>query len=78
MTIEKIRDLCNAEPFKPFTVHFPDGRSVPVKHPDFVAFFPSGKLLIVTLENDAESVIDPSLVSDITVSQKIHRNGKTR
>ena len=36
MNIEKIRHLCHAEPFVPFTIHLPDGRSVAVAHPDFI------------------------------------------
>ena len=76
MTIEKIKDLCNAEPFRPFALHLPDGREVSVKHPDFVAFSPTGRILIVVHEDESESIIDPMLVSDVTVKERARRNGK--
>src|SRR5258708_239982 len=55
MKIEKIRELCWAEPFKPFVIHLPDLRHVAVAHPDFIAFFPSGPSFIVVQPDDSES-----------------------
>ena len=79
MTIEKIRGLCNAEPFRPFVLHLLDGREVTVKHPDSIAFFHTGRLLIVAHEDESESLIDPMLVSDITLARaRTRRNGKQR
>lgn len=76
MTIEKIKQLCNAEPFRPFIFHFPDGRDIGVHHPDFVAFSPSGRLIVLVHEDDSESVIDPMLISDVTIKGRAPRNGK--
>lgn len=67
MTIEKIRELCHAEPFRPFTIHFPDGRKIPVEHPDFVALAPSGRLISVFQKDDSETLIDLMLISDVTI-----------
>lgn len=76
MTIEKIRSLCHAEPFRPFSVHLPDGRRVEVEHPDFVALSPTGRLMIVLHADDSESVVDMLLVSDVTLKAPMRRNGK--
>ena len=36
MTIQQLRLLLKQQPFKPFTFHLADGRSLPVEHPDFL------------------------------------------
>ena len=76
MTIEKIKQLCDAEPFRPFVIHFPDGRRVNVAHPDFVALAPSGRLISVFQPDDSESLIDLMLVSDVTIKGRARPNGK--
>ena len=77
MTTEKIRELCHAEPFRPFVLHFPDGRRVTVVHPDFVALSPAGRLISVFEADGTESLIDLMLVSDVTVKARARRNGKS-
>ena len=74
MHVEKIRRLCDAEPFRPFTIHRPDGRKVAVQHPDFIAFAPSGRVVSVYHHDDSESIIDGMLVSDVTVQAKARRS----
>ena len=54
-------------------MHLPVGREIRVAHPDFVAFSPSGRLLIVFHEDEAHSVVDPVLVSDVTVRRHKRR-----
>ncbi len=77
MTIEKIRELCHAEPFRPFVLHFPDGRHIGVQHPDFVALSPTGRLISVFQANGSESLVDLMLISDITIKEgRVRRNGK--
>lgn len=70
MTLEKIREVCEQQPFRPFTFHLPDGRSVPVEHPDFISFSKGGRILAVTHRDETESLIDLMLVSDITVQTR--------
>ncbi|MFM8471799.1 MAG: hypothetical protein ACKODH_17855 [Limisphaerales bacterium] len=41
MTTDAIKSHLNVATFKPFVLHLTDGRSLSVKHPDFVAFSPS-------------------------------------
>jgi hypothetical protein len=77
VTIEKIRELCHAEPFRPFVLHFPDGRRIGVQHPDFVALSPTGRMVSVFQTDGSESLIDLMLVSDITIKEgRTRRNGK--
>ena len=68
MTIERIRELCHAEPFRSFTIHLPGGRLVQVEEPDFVALAPTGRLVAVYQPDDSETVMDVRLVSDITIN----------
>ena len=77
MTIEKIRELCHAEPFRPFKIHFPDGRNIGVQHPDFVALSPTGRMISVFQPDGSESLIDLMLVSDITIKEgRVRGTGK--
>jgi hypothetical protein len=76
VTIEKIRELCHADPFRPFVIHFPDGRRVEVVHPDFVALSPTGRLISVFQPDDSESLIDLMLISDVSIKGRTRRNGK--
>jgi len=71
MTMEQIRQLYNAVPFKPFVIHLADGRQIPVKHREFMALSPSGRTIVVYQANDAANIIDLLLVTDLEV-----RNGK--
>jgi hypothetical protein len=65
MTAAKIRELMNAEPFRPFQFHLPSGGVVAVPHHDFVAISPTGRIVIVLGENDSETVLDVALIERI-------------
>ena len=71
MTIEQVRNLYNAAPFKPFIIHLADGRQIPVKHREFMAISPSGRTIVVYQTDDTSNIIDLLLVTDLEV-----RNGK--
>jgi len=76
MTIEKVRDFYNAQPFQPFVMHLADGRKIPVQHPEFIATAPSGRTLTVYQPDDTLNIIDLLLVTDIEV--KPGTNGSRR
>jgi hypothetical protein len=40
MTIEQLRQMHQARPFRPFRVHMADGRHLDVAHPEFLAHTP--------------------------------------
>jgi hypothetical protein len=67
MTIEKVRDLYDAEPFRPFILHLADGRKIPVVHREFMASAPSGRTVVVYQPDDSFNSIDLLLVTDLEV-----------
>jgi hypothetical protein len=71
MTIEQVRQLYNAAPFRPFIIHLADGRQIPVKHREFMALSPSGRTIVVYQTDDTSNIIDLLLVTDLEI-----RNGK--
>jgi hypothetical protein len=73
MTIEKVKELYDAQPFRPFDIHLADGRKIPVVHRDFIMSAPSGRTLYVSQPDDTLNIIDLLLVTDLEV--KPTRNG---
>jgi hypothetical protein len=83
MTIEKLREVYEAQPFRPFILHLADGRQVPVRPRDFIMAVPSGRTLIVVQPDDSMNIIDLLLVTDLELksvssSGKSRKNGKSR
>ena len=76
MTIEKLKEVYNAQPFRPFVLHLADGRTVPVHHREFMMTVPSGRTLIVVQPDDTMNIIDLLLVTDIELQP--NRNGSRR
>ena len=67
MTIEQLRLVLHAAPFRPFTIHLADGRQIRVPHPDFVAQSPTGRTIIIYQEDESFSIVDPLLVTELKV-----------
>jgi hypothetical protein len=67
MTIDQIRTLYEAEPFRPFTIHLTEGREIPVMHREFMAAAPNGRTVIVYQSDDSFSIVDLLLVTDVEV-----------
>jgi hypothetical protein len=76
MTVEQLKQVWKADPFRPFTLHLADGRGIQVNHRDFVMPSPSGRTVIVYQPNDSFNVIDLLLVTDLEVSNGKHRPKK--
>jgi hypothetical protein len=68
MTIEQLRNVYNAQPFRPFTIHLADGRQVPVQHREFIMTVPSGRTVVVDL----------LLVTDLELAPTANRPRKRR
>jgi len=64
MTIERMRELCHAQPFRPFVIHLADGRDIPVHHQEFIAASPMGRTMVVYQPDDSMNIIDLLLVTD--------------
>ncbi len=67
MTIEQLRNLHRASPFRPFSIRLADGRAYDVPHPDFLSHSPSGRTVIVYQPDESFGVIDLLLVTDLAV-----------
>ena len=76
MTIKEFHNLYAAQPFRPFTIHLADGRSVLVNHREFVMPSPSGRTVIAYQPDDSFDVIDLLLVTSLTVNGKRPRKPK--
>ena len=64
MDVEHVRRFVHKQPFEPFTIRLSDGRSMRVRHPEFIATSPS---LIVIIGEDGYGAynIDPFLVVSV-------------
>jgi hypothetical protein len=78
MTTEQLRQIWRTQPFRPFTIHLADGRSVPVKHAEFLLPSPSGRTVIVYQPDDSFNIIDLLLVTDLEVGVNGHGKAKGR
>jgi hypothetical protein len=72
MTIEQLRAVYQARPFRPFTLHLADGEQLHVPHTDFLSHSPNGRTLVVYAEDDSFSIVDLLLVTRLEV-----QNGAT-
>jgi hypothetical protein len=62
MTIEQLRNLHQARPFRPFRIHLADGRSFEVEHPELLAQSPGGRVIALATSAHAIERIDLLLV----------------
>jgi len=76
MTIERLRDVLAAKPFRRFVLELADGNRVPVINPDYVLVTPGGRTIVVTNLDDSLRIIDLLLVASIHISAR--RNGVMR
>jgi hypothetical protein len=74
MTIEQLRRLYSAKPFKAFDVHLADSRTLTVEHPAQLAISPTGRTFHVAHADDTVETVDLLLV----VSLKPRGNGAVR
>ncbi|MFI5457446.1 MAG: hypothetical protein ACHRXM_18540 [Isosphaerales bacterium] len=65
MTIDQLRNAYDAQPFRPFVMHLADGRSIPVRHREFIMTVPSGRTILVVQPDDTVNIIDLLLVTDL-------------
>lgn len=67
MTTEQLRGVRDANPFRPFTIHLADGRSLRVPHRDFLSVSPGGMTIIIYQAGEAFSIVDLFLVTELAV-----------
>jgi hypothetical protein len=67
MTAEQLRTVREANLFRPFSMHLGDGRALTVPHRDFVSQSPSGRTIIVYHSDEAFSIVDFYLVTELEI-----------
>jgi hypothetical protein len=67
MTVEQLKNVHGARPFRPFTIHMGDGRSFRVDHPEFLSRSQSGRTVVVHQIDEGLSILDMLLVTELEV-----------
>ena len=76
MTNEALRDVVQAEPFRPFTLHQADGRTIRVERPRTSAFLGTGRTLFVAHpRTDHFELIDLLLINSVLVGNGENGHG---
>lgn len=65
MTVNQLRAMHQARPFKPFRIHMADGRGIDVTHPELVALTSGGRTIGVATAPDVIEVVDLLLVTSL-------------
>jgi len=68
MTIERLQEVHQARPFRPFRLHLADGRDVPISHPESLAYERTGRTVVAVLPGGATHFVDLLLVTDIEIA----------
>jgi hypothetical protein len=65
MTAQQIKEALEQVPFRPFTIHLPNGRTAAVPHRDFISLHPNGRTFVVHLERGGSRILDTMLVTEL-------------
>jgi len=66
MTVDQLRKLHQARSFQPLRLHLADGRSLPVDHPEFLAYS-GGRTVFVGMPDDSFHILDILMITGIEV-----------
>lgn len=78
MTIEQLRAVQQATPFRPYVLQPADGDRIVVRHPELVLITPGGRTIAVATSADAVKIIDLSLVTAIDIPKNHRRTRALR
>jgi hypothetical protein len=78
MTVEQMRAVYQAQPFRPFIIHVADGGAIPVDHREFMMTVPSGRTIVVAQPDDTLNIIDLLLVTDLEIKPAANGSGRKR
>ncbi len=70
MNIDAIRETVHATPFRPFKLRLAGGPVMTVPHPDYIAFGPKGRTIVVYQTDDSLKILDTALISELDLSKK--------
>ena len=74
MSVDEVRRLYQANPFRPFVLHLADGREIPVVHRDFIMASPNGRTVIVYQPDSSFNIIDLRLVTALAGTSALEQN----
>jgi hypothetical protein len=74
MTIDQLRRMYSAKPFRAFDIHLADSRTLTVEHPEQMALSEIGRTIAVARPDGTIEIVDMLLV----VSLKPRPNGSVR
>jgi hypothetical protein len=78
MTIEQLRKMHRASPFRPLQIHLADGREIDVPHPKFLYVPPkTDRTFIVTDDRGLADIVDLLLVVSLKQLNGEHRRRKS-
>jgi hypothetical protein len=69
MTTVNIEDALNKTPFAPFDIHIDSGKTVHVRHPDFLLFSESKKTVVI-VEGERLHIVDVEHISSLSAPMK--------
>lgn len=78
MTIEELRAVYDAQPFRAFAIHLDDGRQIPVLSRGLIMASPRGSMLVVCQPDDTVNIIDLLLVTDLEMKPRKKVTAKSR
>ena len=78
MTIERLRAVHQARPFRPFTLRTGSGREYHVSHPECLAVTPNGRTIVVTYSEESLEIIDLLLVESLHLGNGDRRPRKRK
>ncbi len=78
MTVEQVRKVYEAQPFRPFRLHLADGRELQVLSREFLAFSPSGRTIFIYHPDESFDIVDLLLVTDLEFGVPPGMRGKRR
>lgn len=67
MTTEALYKLHQARPFQRFSIRLGDGQSLPVDHPEMLAYTPKGRTAVVYRRDGSLEIVDLLLVTGLDV-----------
>jgi len=65
MTIEQLRKIHQTRPFQAFDIHLADGRSIPVSHPELLAFSPSDESFAAGMPGGNIETVNAALIASV-------------
>ncbi len=73
MTVEALRQVLDARPFRPFDLHIADSRTIHVQHPELIAHTGAGRTVFIGDAGEEFQLVDLLLVTGVTVNGAARR-----